>query len=46
MISFTISCFTSPSLSKYTINTYLSQHDVNMSQKKQERSKQPIHLEY
>lgn len=39
MISFTISCFTSPSLSKYTINTYLSQHDVNMSQKETRRIK-------
>ena len=39
MISFTISCFTSPSLSKYTINTYLSQHDVNMSQKETRKIK-------
>ena len=39
MISFTISCFTSPSLSKYTINTYLSQHDVNMSQKETRKMK-------
>lgn len=41
MISFTISCFTSPSLSKYTINTYLSQHDVNMSQKETRKIKTP-----
>lgn len=39
MISFTISCFTSPSLSKYTINTYMSQHDVNMSQKETRKIK-------
>lgn len=39
MISFTISCFTSSSLSKYTINTYLSQHDVNMSQKETRKIK-------
>lgn len=39
MISFTISCFTSPSLSKYTINTYLSHHDVNMSQKETRKIK-------
>lgn len=39
MISFTISCFTSPSLSKYIINTYLSQHDVNMSQKETRKIK-------
>ena len=39
MISFAISCFTSPSLSKYTINTYLSQHDVNMSQKETRKIK-------
>lgn len=39
MISFTISCFTSPSLFKYTINTYLSQHDVNMSQKETRKIK-------
>lgn len=39
MISFTILCFTSPSLSKYTINTYLSQHDVNMSQKETRKIK-------
>lgn len=39
MISYTISCFTSPSLSKYTINTYLSQHDVNMSQKETRKIK-------
>ena len=39
MISFTISCFTSPSLSKYTINTYLSQHDVNISQKETRKIK-------
>lgn len=39
MISFTISCFTSPSLSKYTINTYLSQYDVNMSQKETRKIK-------
>lgn len=39
MISFTISCFTSPSLSKYTINTYLSQHYVNMSQKETRKIK-------
>lgn len=39
MISFTISCFTSPFLSKYTINTYLSQHDVNMSQKETRKIK-------
>ena len=39
MFSFTISCFTSPSLSKYTINTYLSQHDVNMSQKETRKIK-------
>ena len=39
MISFTISCFTSPSLSKYTINTYVSQHDVNMSQKETRKIK-------
>lgn len=39
MISFTISCFTSPSLSKYTINTYLSQHDVTMSQKETRKIK-------
>lgn len=39
MISFTISCFTSPSISKYTINTYLSQHDVNMSQKETRKIK-------
>lgn len=39
MISFTISCFTSPSLSKYTINTHLSQHDVNMSQKETRKIK-------
>ena len=39
MISFTISCFTSPSLSKYTINTYLSQNDVNMSQKETRKIK-------
>ena len=39
MISFTISCFTSPSLSKYKINTYLSQHDVNMSQKETRKIK-------
>lgn len=39
MISFTISCFTSPSLSKYLINTYLSQHDVNMSQKETRKIK-------
>lgn len=39
MISFTISCFTSPSLSKYTINNYLSQHDVNMSQKETRKIK-------
>lgn len=39
MISFTISCFTSPPLSKYTINTYLSQHDVNMSQKETRKIK-------
>lgn len=39
MISFTISCFTSPSLSKYTINTYLSQHNVNMSQKETRKIK-------
>ena len=39
MISFTISCFTSPSLSKYTINTYLSQHDVNMLQKETRKIK-------
>ena len=39
MISFIISCFTSPSLSKYTINTYLSQHDVNMSQKETRKIK-------
>lgn len=39
MISFTISCFTSPSLSKYTINAYLSQHDVNMSQKETRKIK-------
>ncbi len=39
MISFTISCFTSPSLSKYTINTYLSQHDVNMSQEETRKIK-------
>lgn len=39
MISFTISCFTSPSLSKYTTNTYLSQHDVNMSQKETRKIK-------
>lgn len=39
MISFTISCFTSPSLSKYTINIYLSQHDVNMSQKETRKIK-------
>lgn len=39
MISFTISYFTSPSLSKYTINTYLSQHDVNMSQKETRKIK-------
>ena len=39
MISFTISCFTSPSLSKYTINTYLSQHDVNMAQKETRKIK-------
>ena len=39
MISFSISCFTSSSLSKYTINTYLSQHDVNMSQKETRKIK-------
>ena len=39
VISYTISCFTSPSLSKYTINTYLSQHDVNMSQKETRKIK-------
>lgn len=39
MISYTISCFTSSSLSKYTINTYLSQHDVNMSQKETRKIK-------
>lgn len=39
MISFTISCLTSSSLSKYTINTYLSQHDVNMSQKETRKIK-------
>lgn len=39
MISFTILCFTSSSLSKYTINTYLSQHDVNMSQKETRKIK-------
>lgn len=39
IISFTISCFTSPSLSKYAINTYLSQHDVNMSQKETRKIK-------
>lgn len=39
MISFTISCFTSSSLSKYAINTYLSQHDVNMSQKETRKIK-------
>lgn len=39
MISFTISCFTSSSLSKYTIDTYLSQHDVNMSQKETRKIK-------
>lgn len=39
MISFAISCFTSSSLSKYTINTYLSQHDVNMSQKETRKIK-------
>lgn len=39
VISYTISCFTSPSLFKYTINTYLSQHDVNMSQKETRKIK-------
>lgn len=39
VISYTISCFTSSSLSKYTINTYLSQHDVNMSQKETRKIK-------
>lgn len=39
MISFTILCFASPSLSKYTINTYMSQHDVNMSQKETRKIK-------
>lgn len=39
VISYTISCFTSPSFSKYTINTYLSQHDVNMSQKETRKIK-------
>ena len=39
VISYTISCFTSLSLSKYTINTYLSQHDVNMSQKETRKIK-------
>lgn len=39
VISYTISCFTSPSLSKYTINTYLSQHDVSMSQKETRKIK-------
>lgn len=39
MISFTISCFTSSSLSKYTINTYISQHDVNMPQKETRKIK-------
>ena len=39
IVAFTISCFTSPILSKYTINTYLSQHDVNMSQKETRKIK-------
>ena len=37
--AFTISCFTSPYLSKYTINTYLSQRDMTISQKETKKIK-------